>query len=71
MAKKKSKDEKLVIDFNGTVLWEAFRKIIDYFYLNDLTVLDSVSDFTEILEIIKLAKLYKLDTLFKAAEALF
>ena len=71
MAKKKSKDEKLVIDFNGTVLWEAFRKIIDYFYLNDLTVLDSVSDFTEILEIIKLSKLYKLNTLFKAAEALF
>ena len=39
--------------------------------MNDLTVLDSVSDFTEILEIIKLAKLYKLDILFKAAESLF
>ena len=71
MAKKKAKDEKLVIDFNGQVQWEAFRKIIDYFYLNDLTVLDSVSDFTEILEIIKLSKLYKLDILFKAAESLF
>ena len=60
-----------MIDFNGQVQLEAFRKIIDYFYLNDLTVLDSVSDFTEILEIIKLSKLYKLDSLFKAAETLF
>ena len=51
--------------------WEAFRKIIDYFYLNDLSVLDSVSDSSEILEIIKLSKLYKLEGLFKAAEAYF
>ena len=51
--------------------WEAFRKIVDYFYLNDLSVLDGVADSTEILEIIKLSKLYKLEGLFKAAEAYF
>lgn len=68
---KKSKDEKLVIDFGGQVQFEAFRKIVDFFYLNDLHVLDNVTDSHEILELIKLAKLYKLDSLFKAAEAYF
>ena len=59
------------MDFNGQVQYEAFRKIIDYFYLNDLTMLDAVQDSSEILEIIKLSKLYKLEGLFKAAEAYF
>lgn len=71
IAKKTRKDEKLVIDFNGQVQYEAFRKIVDYFYLNDLTMLDSILDSSEILEIIKLSKLYKLEGLFKAAEAYF
>ena len=44
---------------------------MDYFYLNDLTMLDSIQDSSEILEIIKLSKLYKLEGLFKAAEAYF
>ena len=56
---------------NGQVHYEAFRKIVDYFYLNDLTMLDSIQDSSEILEIIKLSKLYKLEGLFKAAEAYF
>jgi hypothetical protein len=34
------KDEKVVIDFGGNVLYEAFRKIVDYCYLEDLNVLD-------------------------------
>ena len=42
IAKKTRKDEKLIIDFNGQVQYEAFRKIVDYFYLNDLTMLDLV-----------------------------
>ena len=71
IAKKTRKDEKLIIDFNGQVQYEAFRKIVDYFYLNDLTMLDSIQDSSEILEIIKLSKLYKLEGLFKAAEAYF
>jgi len=53
------------------VQYEAFRKIIDYLYLNDLTMLELIQDSSEILEIIKLSKLYKLETLFKAAEAYF
>ena len=60
-----------MIDFNGQVQYEAFRKIVDYLYLNDLTMLDSIQDSSEILEIIKLSKLYKLDGLFKAAETYF
>ena len=39
--------------------------------MNDLSVLDGVQDSSEILEIIKLSKLYKLEGLFKAAEAYF
>lgn len=52
-------------------MYEAFRKIIDYFYLDDLTVLDSIQDSTEMIEIIKLSKLFKLDDLFRAAELHF
>lgn len=60
-----------MIDFNGQVQYEAFRKIVDYFYLNDLNMLDAIQDSSEILEIIKLSKQYKLENLFKAAEAYF
>ena len=60
-----------MIDFKEEVLYEAFRKVIDYIYLDDLTVLDTIQDSTEMMEIIKLAKLYRLDDLFKAAELYF
>ena len=33
-------EEEIVIDFKEQVLYEAFRKIVDYFYLDDLSVLD-------------------------------
>jgi len=60
-----------VIDFEEKVLYEAFRKIIDYFYLDDLNVLESIQDSTEMIEIIKLSKLFKLEELFRAAEIHF
>lgn len=60
-----------MIDFKGQVYYEAFRKIIDYFYLNDLNVLDSIKESSEILEIIKLSKIFNLNSLFKAAESYF
>lgn len=60
-----------MIDLKEEVLYEAFRKIIDYLYLDDLSVLDSIQDSNEMIEIIKLSKLYKLDELFKAAELHF
>jgi hypothetical protein len=53
------------------VSYEAFRKIIDYFYLDDLNVLEGIQDSTEMIEIIKLAKLFKLEELFRAAELHF
>ena len=71
IAQKTRKDETLVIDFNGQVQYEAFRKIVDYLYLNDLSMLELIQDSSEILEIIKLSKLYKLENLFKAAENYF
>lgn len=51
--------------------YEAFRKLIDYIYLDDLNILDNISDSTEMIEVIKLAKQYKLDALFKACETHF
>ena len=66
----------LTVDFAGQVCYEAFRKIIDYIYLDDhqwltdQTAAESSSS-TEMLEIIKLAKQYKLDALFKACETHF
>ena len=63
--------DKMVVDFGGAVMYEAFRKIIDYIYLDDLNVLDTVADSTEMIEIIKYAKQYKLDALFKACETHF
>jgi len=37
-------------------MYDAFRRIVDFFYLNDLSVIDKITDSTEILEIIKLTK---------------
>lgn len=44
---------------------------MDYVYLDDLNVLDTVGDSTEMMEIIKLAKQYRLEALFKACEGHF
>jgi hypothetical protein len=45
--------------------------VIDYFYLNDVAVIEGVSDSAEMMEIIKLAKIYQLKLLFQAAESHF
>ena len=73
---KKSQDGVMTVDFGGQVCYEAFRKIIDYIYLDDHQwLIDQAaaesSSSTEMLEIIKLAKLYKLEALFKACETHF
>ena len=56
MAKRKSKDEKIVIDFEGKVLYSAFKKIIDYLYLDNLKTLDNIANFSEMMEVTKFAK---------------
>jgi len=66
---KRNEDGKVVLDFKNEVLYEAFKKIVDYLYLDDLRVIDEVDDSREMLEIIKLAKEYQLDILFKACES--
>ena len=62
-------DKKIIIDFRNEVLYEGFKRIVDYLYLDDLRVIDDVEDTREMLEIIKLAKQYQLDNLFKACES--
>lgn len=52
-------------------MYDAFRKIVDYFYLNDLACIESISDSTEMMEIIKLSKTYQLKSLFHATESHF
>ena len=71
ISKRKTKDEKIVIDLEGKVLYSAFKKIIDYLYLDDLTMLESIVDFSEMMEVTKFAKQHKLDPLFKAVEVHF
>ena len=66
----------LHVDFGGTVCYEAFRKIIDYIYLDDHQWLldqaaSEASSSTEMVETIKLAKQYRLESLFKACETHF
>lgn len=55
-AKASSKEhKKVIIDFNGQVQFQSFKKIVDYCYLEDLNVLNSITDSTEMIEIIKLS----------------
>jgi BTB/POZ domain len=56
-----AEERTLVIDFQGAVCYEAFRKIIDYIYLDDHQWLldqaaSEASSSTEMVETIKLAK---------------
>ena len=71
IAKRKNKDEKIIIDFEGKILYPAFKKIVDYLYLDDLQILESIVDFSEMMEVTKFAKVHKLEALFKAAEVHF
>ena len=52
-------------------MYEAFKKIIDFLYLDDIGVLSSISDSTEMIEIIRLARQFKIVELFRAAEVHF
>ena len=47
-----------MVDFGGQIMYDAFRKVLAFFYLNDVAVIESVSDSAEMMEIIKLAKIY-------------
>lgn len=58
LKKRTNHTDKIVVDFGGQVLYEAFRKVLDFFYLNDVAVIEGVSDSAEMMEIIKLAKTY-------------
>mmetsp|Transcript_41383 Transcript_41383/g.63078 ORF Transcript_41383/g.63078 Transcript_41383/m.63078 type:complete len:144 (+) Transcript_41383:1648-2079(+) len=63
--------KKVILDFGGKVLYQAFKKIVDFCYLDDLNVLNHISDSTELIEIIKLSNQYGLKRLLKAAEGYF
>ena len=66
-----SDHRKIVIDFGGSVLYQAFKKLIDYCYLDDLCVLGQICDSTEMVETLKLANQYSLTQLVKAMESYF
>lgn len=61
----------IVIDFGGTVLYQGFKKLIDFCYLDDLNVLGQINDSTEMIETIKLANQQNLPGLVKAMESFF
>lgn len=61
----------MVIDFKGNVLYQSFKKVIDFCYMDDLKVLNQINDSSEMIEIIKLSNHYKLNVLLKAAESYF
>ena len=42
-------------------MYEAFRKILDYIYLDDIRVIETVEDSAEVIEMIKLTKQFELD----------
>jgi len=68
----KSKDhKKLIIDFKGQVLYQAFKKVIDFCYLEDINLLNSICDSTEMIETIKLSNQYNLSMMVKATESYF
>lgn len=63
--------KKIIIDFKDQVHYQSFKKVIDFCYLDDLNVLNQVSDSSELIEIIKMSSQYKLARLLKAAEQFF
>ena len=46
-------------------MYEAFRKILDYMYLDDNRVIETVEDSSEVIEMIKLSKQFELEPLFE------
>jgi len=52
-------------------MYEAFRKVLDFMYLDDLNVLQGAEDHSEIIEVIKLSQKYGLEALFEASEKHF
>lgn len=67
----KNTDRKVIIDFKGQVQYQAFKKIIDFCYLDDLSVLKRIADSSEMIEVIKLANQYGLTKMVKATEKYF
>jgi len=60
-----------VIDFEGNVHHQAFLKVLDFCYLDDINVLAQVKYQVELIEIIKLSSQYKLNRLLQAAQRMF
>lgn len=55
------KNQKVVIDFEQQVHFQAFKKIIDFCYLGDPSVINTITDSSEMIELIKLANLFGLN----------
>jgi len=62
---------KIVIDFQGQVLYQAFKKVIDYCYIDDLSILNSINDSNEMTEMMKLANQFNLSNITKSTESIY
>lgn len=71
IAGKNLEHKKVIIDFKGQIQYQAFKKIIDFCYLDDLGLLKSINDSSEMIEVIKLANRYGLVKMVKATEGFF
>ena len=52
-------------------MYQAFKKVIDYCYLDDLSILNSINDSNEMIEMMKLANTYNLCSITKSTETIF
>lgn len=64
-------DKKIVVDFQGQYLYQAFKRVIDYCYLEDMNIFNDISDSNEMIEIIKLANQFNLAGMIAAIESVF
>lgn len=69
--KTRKRDQKIVIDFNGQVMYQAFKKLVEFCYLDDLNILLTINDSSEMIEVIKLANQFNLTSMIKATENFF
>lgn len=63
--------KKIVIDFQGEVLYQAFKKIVDYCYLEDINILGQINNSNEMIEVIKLANQFGFTSMIRATENFF
>ena len=52
-------------------MYQAFKKVVEFCYLDDLNILLNINDSSEMIEVIKLANQFNLTSMIKATENFF